>query len=153
VGGPRVHPTAGAVAVGARNFLIAYNVNLNTAEVSIAKKIARTIRFSTGGLPAVKAMGIPLKTRGLAQVSMNLTDFEQTPLHVAFAAVRREAERYGCAVASSEIVGLVPARALEISAGVDLQLEHFSPAQVFENRLASALAAERPEGIYIRSST
>jgi glutamate formiminotransferase / formiminotetrahydrofolate cyclodeaminase len=139
VGEPRLHPTAGAIAVGARKFLIAYNINLNTPDVSIAKKIAKAIRFSSGGLRYVKAMGVDLKARGLAQVSINLTDFEQTPLHRVFEMVKSEAEYYGCAVVGSEIVGLIPRKALELTAEFYLQLEAFSPALVLENRLASAL--------------
>jgi glutamate formiminotransferase len=156
VGGPSLHPTAGAIAVGARKFLIAYNINLTSAagttDVSIAMDIARTIRSSNGGLPAVKAIGVPLKERGLAQVSINLTDFEITPLDRVFEAVRLQAQHHGCDVASSEIVGLVPAKALEMIAGFDLRLENFSPAQILENRLAAALADEALDGIYIRGS-
>ena len=141
VGEPACHPTAGATAVGARKFLIAYNINLGTSDVGIAKRIAKTIRFSSGGFRCVKAMGVPLASRNLAQVSMNLTDFEQTPMHVVFEAVRREAERYGVKVVGSEIVGLIPKRALEISAEYFLRLENFGPALVLENRMAEALAA------------
>lgn len=140
VGEPRLHPTCGATVVGARKFLIAYNVNLNTPDISIANKIARTIRFSSGGLRYVKSMGVDLKARRLAQVSINLTDFEQTPIHVVFELVKREAARYGCGVVGSEIVGLVPKKALEMTADFFLQLENFSPAQVLENRLAAALS-------------
>src|SRR5713101_6785977 len=140
VGEPRLHPTAGAIVVGARKFLIAYNINLNTPDLEIAKRIAKTIRFSNGGLRYVKAMGVDLKARGLAQVSINLTDFEQTPIHVVFEMVKREADRYGVSIVGSEIVGLVPKRAIEMTADFFLQLEKFSPAQVLENRLAAALA-------------
>src|SRR6266852_2047750 len=140
VGEPRLHPTAGATVVGARKFLIAYNINLNTPDVAIANKIARAIRFSSGGLRFAKAMGVDLKARRLAQVSINLTDFEQTPIHRVFEMVKREAERFGCAIVGSEIVGLVPKKAIEMAADFYLQLENFSPAQVLENRLASALA-------------
>ncbi len=146
VGEPRLHPTAGATVVGARKFLIAYNINLNTPDVEIAKKIAKTIRFSSGGLRYVKAMGVDLKARGLAQVSINLTDFEQTPIHRVFGMVQREAQRYGCAIVGSEIVGLVPKKALEMTAGFYLQLENFSPAQVLENRVGAALAGAPLEG-------
>jgi glutamate formiminotransferase / formiminotetrahydrofolate cyclodeaminase len=139
VGEPRLHPTAGATVVGARKFLIAYNVNLNTPDLEIAKKIAKAIRFSSGGLRYVKAMGVDLRARGLAQVSINLTDFEQTPIHRLFEMVKREAERYGVGIAGSEIVGLVPKRAIEMTADFYLQLENFSPAQVLENRLAASL--------------
>jgi len=145
VGEPRMHPTAGAIAVGARKFLIAYNINLDTPDVSIANQIAKTIRSSNGGLPCVKAIGVELKTRRLAQVSINLTDFERTPLHAVFETVRREAERHGAKIVGSEIVGLVPRRALEMTAAASLRLENFSPAQVLENRLADALRCATPE--------
>jgi glutamate formiminotransferase / formiminotetrahydrofolate cyclodeaminase len=138
-GEARLHSTAGATVVGARKFLIAYNVNLDTPDVSIAKAIAKTVRFSSGGLPFVKAMGVDLRARNLAQVSMNLTDFEQTPIHRAFEEVKREAERHGVGIAGSEIVGLVPRRAIEMTAEFYLKLEDFSPAQVFENRLEESL--------------
>jgi len=141
VGEPRLHPTAGATVVGARKFLIAYNINLGTPDVEIAKKIAKTIRFSSGGIPFVKAMGVDLRARNLAQVSMNLTDFEQTPVHVVFEAVKREAERHGVGIIGSEIVGLIPRRAIEMTAEAYLKVENFSPAQVFENRLEESLLA------------
>jgi glutamate formiminotransferase/formiminotetrahydrofolate cyclodeaminase len=140
VGEPHLHPTAGATVVGARKFLIAYNVNLDTPDLKIANKIARAIRFSTGGLRYVKSMGVELKSRGLAQVSINLTDFEQTPMHRVFEMVRREAERHGARIVGSEIVGLVPKKALEMAADFFLQLEGFKPEMVFENRLAAALS-------------
>jgi glutamate formiminotransferase / formiminotetrahydrofolate cyclodeaminase len=140
VGEPKVHPTAGVTVVGARKFLIAYNVNLNTSDVGIANKIAKAIRFSSGGLRYVKSMGVELKARNLAQVSINLTDFEQTPMHRVFEMVKREAERYGVMPVGSEIVGLVPKKAIEMAADFFLQLENFSPEQVFENRLADALS-------------
>jgi glutamate formiminotransferase len=141
VGEAACHPTAGATAVGARKFLIAYNINLGTADAGIAQRIAKTIRFSSGGFRHVKAMGVALASRNLAQVSINLTDFESTPMHVVFEAVRREAERYGAPVVGSEIVGLVPRKALEMSAEYFLRFENFRPALVLENRIAEALAA------------
>jgi glutamate formiminotransferase / formiminotetrahydrofolate cyclodeaminase len=141
IGEPRLHATAGATVVGARKFLIAYNINLDTPDVEIAKKIAKTIRFSSGGLPFVKAMGVDLRARNLAQVSMNLTDFEQTPVHVVFEAVKREAERHGVGIVGSEIVGLIPRRAIEMTTEAYLKVENFSPAQVFENRLEESLLA------------
>jgi glutamate formiminotransferase / formiminotetrahydrofolate cyclodeaminase len=144
VGEPKLHPTAGVTVVGARKFLIAYNVNLNTSDVGIANKIAKAIRFSSGGLRYVKSMGVELKARNLAQVSINLTDFEQTPMHRVYEMVKREAERYGVIPVGSEIVGLVPKKAIEMAADFFLQLENFSPAQVFENRLADALSGEAP---------
>ena len=140
VGDPELHPTAGAVVVGARKFLIAYNVNLNTADIKVADKIARAIRYSSGGLRNVKSMGVELKARKLAQVSINLTDFEQTPMHRVYEMVRREAERYGAVPVGSEIVGLVPGKAIEMAADYFLQLENFTSAQILENRLAGALA-------------
>lgn len=140
VGDPRLHATAGAVIVGARKFLIAYNINLNTPDVSIANKIAKAIRFSSGGLRYVKSMGVDLRARHVAQVSINMTDYEQTPLHRVFEMVRSEAARHGASIIGSEIVGLIPKRALEMTADFFLQFENFSPEQVFENRLAAALS-------------
>src|ERR1700683_285563 len=140
-GEPRLHPTAGATVVGARKFLIAYNINLNTPDLDIAKRIAKTIRFSSGGMPCVKAMGVGLRARNLAQVSMNLTDFEQTPIHKAFETVKREAERLGVGIVGSEIVGLIPRRAIEMTAEFYLHVENFSPQQVLENRLEESLIA------------
>jgi glutamate formiminotransferase len=136
-GEPRVHPTAGATAVGARKFLIAYNIFLNTPDVEIAKKIARAVRFSSGGLPCVKAAGFLV--RGMAQVSMNLTDFEQTPVQRVFEYVKREAERYGVAMISGEIVGLIPRLALEPSAEWLRHVENFDTSLILENRLAAAM--------------
>ena len=140
IGNAALHPTAGATVVGARKFLVAYNINLNTSDLAIAKKIGKNIRFSNGGLRYVKAMGVDLRARNLAQVSINMTDFEQTPLHRVFEMVKREAERYGVSIVGSEIVGLIPKRAIEITADFYLQLENFSPAQVFENRIAASLS-------------
>ncbi len=139
IGEPKLHPTAGVTVVGARKFLIAYHVNLNTADISIANKIAKAIRHSGGGLRYVKSMGVELKARNLAQVSINLTDFEQTPMHRVYEMVKREAQRYGAVTVGSEIVGLVPKKALEMTADYFLQLENFSPSQVFENKLAAVL--------------
>jgi glutamate formiminotransferase len=130
-----LHPTAGATVVGARKFLIAYNINLNTPEVALAKAIAKKIRASSGGFPCVKAMGVELKSRHLAQVSMNLTDFETTSIATVFDAVRREAAAQGVEVLGSEIVGLVPRQALEDAAVQYLKVENYHPQLVFENRL------------------
>src|SRR5271169_4217370 len=147
IGEARLHPTAGATVVGARKFLVAYNINLNTPDLEIAKKISKNIRFSNGGLRYVKAMGVDLRARQLAQVSINMTDFEQTPLHRVFEMVKREAERYGVSIVGSEIVGLIPKRAIELTADFYLQLENFSPAQVFENRIEASLSGNvSPEG-------
>lgn len=141
-GEPRVHPTAGATVVGARKFLIAYNIVLNTADVQVAKKVARAVRASSGGLPFVKAMGVELKSRNLAQVSMNLTDFEQTPIHRVFQAVESEAARCGAAVVDSEIVGLIPRKALETAAAASLKIANFDSQLILENRLAAVLEGE-----------
>jgi glutamate formiminotransferase len=141
IGDPVCHPTAGAIVLGARKFLIAYNVNLGTPDVNIAKRIAKTIRFSSGGFRFVKSMGVMLASRNLAQVSINLTDFEQTPMHLVFETVRREAERYGVPVVGSEIVGLVPRKAIEMAAEYFLRTENFRPELVLENRIADAIAA------------
>src|SRR6202046_248863 len=140
IGNAALHPTAGATVVGARKFLVAYNINLNTPDLEIAKKIGKNIRFSNGGVGYVQAMGVGLRARNLAQVSINMTDFEQTPLHRVFEMVKREAERYGVSIVGSEIVGLIPKRAIEMTSDFYLQLENFSPAQVLENRLAASLA-------------
>lgn len=140
VGEPRVHPTAGATVVGARKFLIAYNVFLNTTDVDIAKKIAKAVRFSNGGLRYVKGAGFPV--RGLAQVSMNLTDFEQTPIARVFEFVKREAARYGVLPVSSEIVGLIPKKALEDAAEWFLQVENFDSSLILENRLAAVMGGK-----------
>jgi glutamate formiminotransferase/formiminotetrahydrofolate cyclodeaminase len=140
IGLPVCHPTAGAVAVGARKFLIACNVNLGTADVAIAKRIARTIRFSSGGFRGVKAMGVALASRNLAQVSINLTDFEETPLHAVFEAVRREAERYGAPVVETEIVGLIPRKAFETSADYFRRYGEPPASQILEDRIVEAMA-------------
>ncbi len=143
-GEPRVHPTAGATVVGARKFLIAYNVFLNTPDVDVAKRIAKAVRFSTGGLRYVKAAGFLV--RGMAQVSMNLTDFEQTPIHRVFEFVKREAARYGVLPVSSEIVGLIPKLALEQAAEWFLQVENFDSSLILENRLAAVMSGRTAIG-------
>lgn len=135
VGPAQVHETAGAIAVGARPFLIAFNINLRTADVVVAKNIARVVRARGGGLRFVKALGFALSTRGLAQVSMNLVNYEATGIEQAYNAVRREAERAGVEILSTEIVGLVPAKALDKSAEYFQKLENFSEDKIFENRL------------------
>jgi glutamate formiminotransferase / formiminotetrahydrofolate cyclodeaminase len=140
----RVHPTAGATVVGARKFLIAYNVFLNTTDVDVAKKIAKAVRFSSGGMRFVKGAGFLV--RGLAQVSMNLTDFEQTPVHRVFEVVKREAARYGVMPVSSEIVGLIPKKALEQAAEWFLQVENFDSSLILENRLAAVMGGKMAVG-------
>ena len=131
----RPHPTAGATVIGARPPLVAFNVNLASDRIDVARAIAAAIRESSGGLPAVKAMGVALEPRGIVQVSMNLTNYEKTPVVRAFEAVRREAERHGVAVADSEIVGLVPEAALPPDPERSLLLAGFQPGQVLESRL------------------
>ncbi|HET9405879.1 MAG TPA: glutamate formimidoyltransferase [Candidatus Sulfotelmatobacter sp.] len=143
-GDPRVHPSAGATVVGARKFLIAYNVFLNTPDVDVAKKIAKAVRFSSGGMRFVKGAGFLV--RGLAQVSMNLTDFEQTPIHRVFELVKREAARYGVMPISSEIVGLIPKKALEQAAEWFLQVENFDSSLILENRLAAVMGGKMAVG-------
>ena len=135
-GPSRPHPTAGATVIGARMPLIAFNVNLATDRLDIAKAIAAAVRFSSGGLPFVKAMGVALQDRGLVQVSMNLTNYEQTPIVRAFDAVNTAAGRCGVAVVETEIVGLVPAAALPDPEAIRaLHLRGFTPEQVLEQRL------------------
>jgi glutamate formiminotransferase len=129
------HPTAGATVIGARMPLIAYNINLATDRLDVAKKIAAAIRQSSGGFRFVKAAGFRLEQRGIVQVSMNLTNFEKTPMFRVFEVVKREAARYGVAVLESEIVGLVPSAALVQTAAYFLQLEGFKEDQVLEARL------------------
>ena len=135
-----LHSTAGATVVGARKPLIAYNIFLSTADVDIAKKIAKAVRFSSGGFKFVKGAGFLV--RGMAQVSMNLTDFEQTPIHRVFEFVKREAARYGVTPVSSEIVGLIPKLALEQAAEWFLQVENFDSSLILENRLASVMTGK-----------
>jgi glutamate formiminotransferase len=134
-GPPRLHPTAGATAVGARPPLIAYNINLGTDDVKIAGAIARAIRGSSGGYPSIKALGIRLEDRGTAQVTINVGNFREVPLHRVFETVRSEAGRYGVAITGSEIVGLVPMEALLEAASFYLRLENLKPEQVLEKRL------------------
>ncbi len=134
--GPRMlHPTAGAVAVGARMPLIAFNVNLRSTDVRIAKDIARRIRASSGGLPKVKALGFALNARGMVQVSMNLTDYTVTPISKVFDSVVKEAETRGVEIAGSEIVGLIPLDAVCDLAAKHLRIDNFTSNQVLERRI------------------
>ncbi len=130
-----IHPTGGVTAIGARQPLIAYNIYLNTPDVEIATAIAKRVRHSTGGLRCVKALGVYIEQRGLAQVTMNLTDFRQTAIYQAFEMVKMEARRYGVAIVSSELIGLMPMEALAQSAAYYLQLENFSMDMVLEHRM------------------
>ena len=129
------HPSAGASVIGARMPLIAYNINLNTNRLDVARKIAAAIRHSSGGLRHVKAAGFMLEDRGIVQVSMNLTNYQKTPIFRVFEVVKREAERYGVTILESEIVGLVPSAALMSAAEFYLQIEGFGPQQILENKL------------------
>jgi len=131
----RVHPRAGATAVGARPPLIAYNINLDTGNVEIAKNIARVIRGSSGGFPSIKGLGILIGKTGRAQVTINVCDYQKVPLHRVFELVKLEAARYGVQVTDSEIVGLAPMDALIDAAEYYLQLAGLERSQVLENRL------------------
>ena len=135
VGPLQVHETAGAIAVGARPFLIAFNINLLTSDVSVARQIARTVRARQGGLPFIKALGFELASRDLVQVSMNLVNYEVSGMEMAYAAVKSEADKLGIEIASTEIVGLVPERALNPNAEYFSKLEGFKEDKVLENRI------------------
>lgn len=141
-GPPRLHRSAGAIAIGARLPLIAFNVNLRSQNMEIARSIAKTVRQSNGGLPHVKAIGVELASRGMVQVSMNLTDYQVTPVQSAFQAVKTEAEKQGIPVAGSELIGLLPQAALEHAAVTSLQLEQFDPSHILEKRIAEAMEAK-----------
>ncbi|WP_094604861.1 Glutamate formimidoyltransferase [Sporomusa silvacetica DSM 10669] len=134
-GPARMHPTAGATVVGARQFLIAYNINLNTSDVTIAKKIANSIREVKGGYKYCRAMGVMIEDRNMAQVTINMVDYTGTPLHRVFETVKSEAARYGVTIIGSEIVGMVPLQALVDTAEFYLRLEGFERKQVLEENL------------------
>lgn len=138
VGGPALHPTAGASVVGARKFLVAYNVNLRSGDLALAQRIARKIRASSGGFPCVKALGVFLESRGLAQVTTSLTDFEITPVHTVFNAIREEAARAGVEVEGSELIGLIPRQALEMAGSTDFRWERWDGSMVLETRMEMA---------------
>ena len=131
----KIHPTAGATAVGARFYLIAFNVNLGTTDIKIAEKIAQAVRHSSGGYRYVKAKGFEIKERNIVQVSMNLTNYQKTPIYRVFETIKQEADRYGVPVIGSEIVGLVPLEALADSADYYLRLEKFTTNQILEKKL------------------
>jgi glutamate formiminotransferase len=141
-GGPGLHPTAGATAVGAREVLIAYNVELSGADLDLARRIAAAVRERDGGLPGVRAMGVPLEHRGLVQVSMNLLDWRATPPAEAYAAVAALAERHGARVEASEIVGLAPAGSLGVADPADLRLRGALDDLLLESRLLQALTTK-----------
>jgi glutamate formiminotransferase len=135
VGPLTVHETAGAIAVGARPFLIAFNVNLRTSDLAIARQIARSVRARHGGLPFLKALGFELSTRGLVQVSMNLVNYGETGMQQAYDAVRREADKLQVEIVSTEIVGLVPENALDKDAEYFQKLENFTADKILESRM------------------
>jgi glutamate formiminotransferase/glutamate formiminotransferase/formiminotetrahydrofolate cyclodeaminase len=138
IGGPAHHPTAGAIAIGARFFLIAFNIVLNTTDVAAAKRIATAIRASNGGLPCVKALGLLLASRSLAQVSMNLTDYRITPPSVVFDAVSMLAMQDGVQVVESELIGLAPRAAIDAAVAGTIRLAGWDESRILENRLAAA---------------
>lgn len=143
VGGPALHPTAGAIIAGARKLLIAYNINLNSTDLDLAKSIAKRIRARSGGFAGVKALGLPLATRGLVQVSMNLTDFEKTPPHVVYAEVYRLAAAHGVEIAESELIGLMPRRAIEMAAADLLKMSNLRSQSILETCIQSLLSQPR----------
>lgn len=134
-GQPQMHPTAGATVVGARQFLVAYNINLGTSDLSIAQNIANAIREVKGGFKYVRAMGVMLEDRKVAQVSINMVDYTGTPLFRVFEAVKSEAARYGVNITGSELIGVTPMQALLDVAEFYLRLENFDRKQVFEENL------------------
>ena len=139
-GPPAPHPTAGATVVGARMPLVAYNVNLDSTDLAVATAIAAAVRESSGGLPCLKALGLPLLHRNVAQVAMNLTDFSRTTVQAAFDAVEREASARGVRVLESELIGLIPEAALEGTTAERLKLTGFTRSQILEERIAERLA-------------
>ena len=144
---PQVHDSTGAIAIGARPFLIAFNVILRSSDIAIARQIARTIRARSGGLPFVKALGFRLHTRGLVQVSMNLVNYEVTGMTAAYNAVRREADRLGIEIQSTEIVGLVPRDALDREAEYFSKLENFSEEKILEHQIANCFSTDFTDSV------
>lgn len=142
VGGDTLHPTAGATVIGARKFLVAFNVNLNTKDVNIAKEIAKTLRASSGGFACVKAIGLSLEDRGMVQVSMNLVDYEKNAMYRVLEMVRMEAKRWGVSVAETEVYGMVPAAAILESSAYYMQIAGFDPRQIIELRLIEMMSEE-----------
>ena len=143
VGEPELHPTAGATAIGARKFLIAFNVNLGTDDIGIAREIAKRVRASSGGLGHVKSIGLALKKRGLVQVSINIVDYERNALYRVLEFIRMEAKRWGVPVVETEIYGMVPAAVLLESTAYYMQTEDFDASQVIELRLLEMLGDEQ----------
>ncbi len=135
VGEPKMHPTAGATVVGARRPLVAFNINLSTNDIKVAKEIAKAIRASSGGFSSIKARGMELKERGIVQVSMNITDYRKNPIYRVLEVVRMEAKRWGVEVIGTEIIGLLPVDAILGSAKYYMQIEDFNDNQILELRL------------------
>jgi len=142
LGEPKLHPTAGATVIGARKFLVAFNVNLNTTNVEIAKAIAKRVRASGGGFTAVKGIGLALEEKGLVQVSMNIVDYDQTALYRVLEFIRMEAARWGVTVNGTEVYGMIPTRAILDSAAYYLQIDDFDPGQVLELKLLELMREE-----------
>jgi glutamate formiminotransferase / 5-formyltetrahydrofolate cyclo-ligase len=145
IGDPRLHPTAGATIIGARKFLIAFNVNLATNNLEVAKQIAKAIRSSSGGFGYVKGIGLALEGRGMVQVSMNVVDFEKNALYRIVEFIRMEAKRWGVAITETEVYGMVPAAALLDSASYYMQFAQFEPGQVIELAILDQLDGEERE--------
>ncbi|MCX7813138.1 MAG: glutamate formimidoyltransferase [Pseudothermotoga sp.] len=139
-GPAQVHPTAGVTAVGAREYLIAFNVNLGTNRIEIAEKIAKAVRHISGGYRYVKAIAVDLKEKGIVQVSMNMTNYKKSPLFRVFETIKREAERYGVPVIGSEIIGMVPIQAMLEVAQFYLQIDDFNVNRIIETKILEILA-------------
>lgn len=135
LGEPKLHPTAGATVIGARKFLVAYNVNLNTTDVSIAKAIGKRVRASGGGFMAVKGIGLALEDKGMVQVSMNIVDYDKTAMYRALEFIRMEAARWGVTINGTEVYGMIPVKALLDSVAYYMQIDDFDPEQVLELKL------------------
>jgi len=144
-GPEEVHPTAGVTAVGAREYLIAFNVNLGTTRIEIAEKIARAVRHISGGYKYVKAIAVDLKEKGMVQVSMNMTNYKKSPLFRVFETIKREAERYGVPVVGTEIIGMVPMQAMLEVAQFYLQLDDFDMNRIIESKILEILANKLKE--------
>lgn len=144
-GPEEVHPTAGVTAVGAREYLIAFNVNFGTTRIEIAEKIARAVRHISGGYKYVKAIAVDLKEKGMVQVSMNMTNYKKSPLFRVFETIKREAERYGVPVVGTEIIGMVPMQAMLEVAQFYLQLDDFDMNRIIESKILEILANKLKE--------
>lgn len=142
LGEPKLHPTAGATVIGARKFLVAYNINLNTTDVEIAKTIGKRVRSSGGGFSAVKGMGLALEDKGMVQVSMNIVDYDKTSIYRVLEFVRMEAARWGVTINGTEVYGMIPIAAMLDSAAYYMQIDDFDPNQVLELKLLELMREE-----------